>query len=233
MTRPLLHTPTGARARRPLARMLAVVLALAGIAPLSGCLFGALAENYRRTGSHTVDPEYEGLADRTFAVVVASNRVIDAEFPTLAEEIAGRVSARLAENAGAAGVVPTIQVAKYCLNNPTWRGKPYSELAKALGGVQRLVVIDLREFRLNEPGNRYEWKGLAAANVAVVETDSPLPDSFAFEKLVRVDFPGRKEPPLSADQVGSNAIASVLLQRLVDRASWLLYRHEEPNEMSY
>lgn len=219
--------------RKAIARSLLAILALGGIAPLSGCIFGAIAANLERTGSSTIEAQYAGLADRSFAVVVASNRIIDAEFPALTDEIVSRMTAQLAEHAGASGVVPADEVRTYCLNHPTWPGMGLTDLAKALGGVERIVYIDIREFRLNEPGNRYEWKGLAAAHVRVVEVDSSLPDSFAFEKLVRVGFPGKDEVTVTADQVPGEAVARELLKRFVDRASWLFYKHEEPNVMSY
>ena len=39
-----------------------------------------------------------------------------------------------------------------------WSLLPYGDIAKSLG-VTRLIIIDIYEYRLNPPGNRYEWEG--------------------------------------------------------------------------
>ena len=65
---------------------------------------------------------------------------------------------------------------------------PYSKLIEALD-VDRLIIIDLIDYRTHEPGNRHIWQGVISANVGVVERKSLDPDSFAYYQNVSAVFP--------------------------------------------
>lgn len=199
---------------------------------LAGCnvvgIFGAMAESYQSQAPVTVGPDYTGLQGKTFAVVVSVDRTIEADFASITAEITGRVSQRLADpknDAGTTGVVPPIQILNFISNNPAWRNRSYSELAKELGGVDRLIYIELSEFRLGEEGNTYVWDGVASGSVAVIEADSGLPDEFAYQKAIKVTYPDQKG--LGPEQINRTVMMSALLARFIDRASWPFYTHEE------
>jgi len=202
---------------------------------LAGCqLVGGMVENYRKDSTHKVEAEYIGLAGKSFAVVVQADRAIQGEHPGLVEFLSSRIADRLADPANspaAAGFVSPADVASYQARNPSWAGKAPSELAKDLGGVSRLVMIEMIEYRLNEPGNPYEWDGVAAAIVSVVEVDSPAPDEPSFSRTMTVKFPGKKG--FGPDQMSRQTVTSALAGRLVDRVSWLFYAHEEPYYPEY
>jgi hypothetical protein len=106
-----------------------------------------------------------------------------------------------------------------------------SELGKGLGNVERLVYVELNEYRLHDPGNPYEWDGVAAATISVLELDGATPDDFAFEKPITVKFPGKKG--VDSSQLSSGAVTSALSLRLVDRLTWLFYDHQEPYYPEY
>jgi hypothetical protein len=211
------------------ARLLGVGVCLFGALSSGGCVVGALiggmAQSYKETASHSVEAEYLGLQDKSFAVVVAADRSIEADFPGLVAEITRRIDERLAANANASGHVPHVDVLGYIYNNPGWAAKTREELAEALGNPQRIVFLDFNEFRLNDPGNGYLWDGLAAGTIGVYELDGVLPEEFAFERAIRVKFPdktGQGPTDFSRDQV-----VGVLLKRFIDRTTWLFYTHEE------
>jgi len=209
-----------------------IVILIMLLASASGCeLAGVIASGIEETGSHTVFAEYHGLEGKSFAVVVDVDRSILGRWPLIAGEIATRVDADLSANTEASGHVPPADVIRYQQTNPRWHLMERAELAEALGGVDRIILIELYEFRTNEPGNRYVWDGLAAGSVAVLETDGPFPEEFAFQRPISVRFPddsGRGPNDFSALQV-----ASVLVQRFSQRVSWLFYDHEEPNVITY
>ncbi len=104
-----------------------------------------------------------------------------------------------------------------------------SELASALVGgdakVDRIILIELFEFRLNEPGNRHLWDGVAAGTVAVLETDGPFPDEYAFNRPISVGFPDAAG--YGPDEMRASLVATVLVQRFSQRCAWLFYDHEE------
>lgn len=197
--------------------------------PLGGCwvgtMAGMMAESYKRTSDRPVEAEYRGLEGKTFAVVIAADRVIQADSPSLVPQLTNVISERLRAEAGASGYVPGPIVLQLQYQNPRWEAMTYSELAQEFG-VDRLIYIDLYEFRLFERGNSYLWDGQMAGVVGMVEADGSFPDEFAFSREVSVAFPDKKG--YGPEDFTDQQVASVLLSRFVDRATWLFYDHREP-----
>lgn len=210
--------------------LLSLAVAALGAALLSGgCFIGALAggmaQSYQENSTRTVEAEYTGLVGKSYAVVVVADRSIEAMYPGVVATLTGRMNERLRDNAGAQGWIDSTELLAYLYNNPRWVARPRSELAADLG-VDRLVVMDLQEFRLHDVGNQYLWDGVAQGTMAVVESDSPVPDSYAFDVGVTVRFPDKSGTgPLEYTDA---VVSSSLIKRLVDRATWLFYKHEEP-----
>lgn len=207
-----------------------LLLAVAG-ALLPGCsAIGALAGSYDRTGSHDVEPEYTGLEGKSFAVVVRAGQLIQADFPEVVVKLSLDVSERLAAQSGASGYVPAPRVIDYLYNHPRWVAMPLDELAKQLG-VQRIVFIEINEYRLQDPGNAYLWQGVCGAMVGVVEADGYAPEEFAFRKQLRITFPDKSG--FGPNDLPRSGVNTELVRRTVDRASWLFYKHEEANYPDY
>src|SRR5205823_3930169 len=116
----------------------ASALVLVGVA--GGCNIlgfgGAMVENYKRSSTHSVEPEYTGLNGKTFAVVIATDRITETDYPgvvvRLAQGITERVSKGLSGvsegkaggTAGAKAIAPeTVLTFQY--NNPRWRAMTY------------------------------------------------------------------------------------------------------------
>jgi hypothetical protein len=218
--------------RRKLARHLLALTGSCAVACIPGCnivgVVGGMAEAYKQGSTHEIKADYTGLHDKSFAVVVAADRGIQAEHPDLVRHLTIKMTERLADNKNvprAAGFVPAEDVLTYMYQHPGWSSKPMSELAKELGGVQRVLYVEVFEYRLREPGNQYEWDGAAGGTVALIETDSPLPDDYAYQKQVTVKYPDKKGYG-PADMTVS-AVNTVLASRLIDRVTWLMYDHQE------
>jgi hypothetical protein len=193
-------------------------------------LIGGVAENIRRSTPKTIKAQYTGLEDKSFAVLVSAPAVIQAQYPDLVQKLTGDISVRLAENVGAAGFVPPLRVIEYTFNRPSWPARPISAVAKELG-VQRIVRVEVIDYRLNDKGNSYIWDGTATVSVAVVEADSSLPDDYVFQKTLTVRFPD--QAGFSQAEIPGPAVNSELTRRMVDRASWLFYTHEEMPDIKY
>ncbi len=236
---PHLMSPSSSAASKAFARAwtlpLCLLLAIAAMACLPGCqLFAAMEESRRRTSTRPIDAEYTGLNGKSFAVLVTADRAILAEYPGIVDSMTERIIQRLALPANvppAGGYVKAGPTKSYLYRNPGWIAKPMSDLATELGGVQRVILIEVSDFRLHEPGNSYEWKGIANFTTSVYEVDGQAPDEAAFTKVQTVDFPDKIG--VSVDEIPRNVVASALLARMVDRASWLFYRHEEPYYPEY
>jgi hypothetical protein len=101
---------------------------------------------------------------------------------------------------------------------------PPGEVAMELD-VERVVMIDIYEYRLNPPGNAWLWEGVAAANVTIIESDGIDPDAPAEEFNVSVGFP--EDEGISRDMATANDIELGLQKLFVDKVAWLFYDHIE------
>ncbi len=201
---------------------------------MGGCAligYGAVAlEKQRRATPVNIDAEYTGLEGKAFAVVVAADRMVQADHPGVVEEMTARITEILEVQSGASGRVPANRLLAYLYENPRWVRMSRSELARDLG-VQRLIFIDLIEYQLHDPGNQYLWRGVASGTVGVIEVESSLPDEFVYQKSIRIAFPEK-------DGFGPNdftelQVTSILIDRFVKRASWLFFAHDERPDIGY
>lgn len=209
---------------------MAATLALSGCAV--GTLAGGMAESYKRTSTHLIHAQYEGLRGRSFAVIVSGDRVLQGAYPTLLSRLGGRITMALADPTltGATGFVPIVSILEFQLSHPDWNTWTYEELAEEFG-VESLVVVDMYEYRLNEMGNSFLWDGMAAARVGLIEAWGPTPGEFAFSRDIQVKFPdktGLGPQDMSKAQVQGN-----LDKRFLDRVTWLFFDHQEPYYPDY
>lgn len=230
-------------ARRPqnsgrthrLGRLCALAAAGSLLLAGAGCqilgVAGVVAKAIDDATPKKVYAEYTGLEGKTFAVVVAASQMVQSEFPALVPELTARITNNLAENVAAAGFVPAEQVVLFQKQRPRWALMDREELGRALGGVDRVVFVELDEFRLREPGNRYLWDGQASGMIAVIEADGPLAGEYRFQRMIRVGFPDSSG--FSQDDFGAGAVASALVSRFSRRAAWLFYDHEEAKDLTF
>jgi hypothetical protein len=216
---------------------LAITALAAALLVLQGCnalgFGGAMIESYKRNSTHPIDAEYTGLAGKKWAVVVSAPRSIQGEFPDAVPFITSKITERLVQQqdqVAAAGYIPAAAVLNYQYQHPRWRTMSYSDLAASLG-VDRLIYIELDEYRLNEPGNQYLWSGIATGTLGVAEAESPVPDEFVYTKNIGVSFPDKSG--MGQNDMSQREVNTVLAARFIDRASWLFYRHEEPYYPKY
>lgn len=226
---PLMPTQT-----RTSTRLIAGIFAGCLLTTLGGCwiptLIGGMMESYKSTSTHTIPLEYDGLQGHSFAVMVAADRRIQSLDGGLVARLTTAMTGRLVQNSGATGVVPPQIILELQYSTPGWAAIDYQSICETLG-VDRLIVVDLYEYQLNEPGNAYLWDGQTTAQVGVIEADSILGDDFVYSKTVTVRYPdgtgfGPTDMPLQV-------VSQHLQQRLIDRVTWLFFDHEEMYYMDY
>ncbi len=209
-------------------RSLAILTLLLAMALAGGCnivgFFGALEAERRRTGTVEVGPEYTGLKGESVAVVIDASREIYMTSPRVVGAILTEVHARLVENAEAERVVSPAEIQSVLYDEPDLLDRTFDQVA-ARFGVTRLIVIQLEEFRLTEPGNEYVWNGNAAGNVIVIEADSYIEDDVQLEHYVNIEYPFRSNT--TVDEMPADAVALELLRRFSNRVSWYFYTHRE------
>jgi len=213
----------------------AAALALAAVCLIaSGCTLmgaiGGMAASFKRTGSHNVTPKYTGLSEKSFAVIVAADRSIQADYPGIVSIITREVSKILSEHTAASGMLPPDEVLRYQSAHPDWFVKSPDDLVKVLG-VDRVIYIDLRDFSLTDPGNPYIYNGVAGGTVQVYESESRVATEAAFTEAIRVQYPD--QAGLSPQQVPRSDVLIELSRRFVERSAWLFYEHEEANVIKY
>jgi hypothetical protein len=172
-----------------------------------------------------VHPVYGGLENRKVAVVVDVDYAVLYEHGQVPLTVADFVSRRIQSKVPGALVVSPVEVSNWQFRTYSWQGMPYGEMARQLG-ADRLVLVDIFEYRLNPPGNRWLWEGLCAANVQVIEGDSLDPDTPVESFVVEASFPRLKG--VARDSASATAVETGLLREFCTKAAWLFYRHLEP-----
>jgi len=202
---------------------------------LGSCqIVGGALDSYERESTREIKAEFTGLEGKSFAVVVSADRFIQSDFPDIVDYLTTKVTERLSApttRPSPSGYVPAREVLTYLYDHPGWTSKPMAEIAKGLGGVDRIVFIEISEFRLREPGNQYEWDGIASGTVSVLSMDANIPEEYVFQKPVTVPFPGKKG--FGPEQMSQSTVMTALALRFVDRASWPFYDHDEPYRPEY
>lgn len=222
------------RTRRRLLYRVAATLLLLPVLGLQSCAIagaiGAMAESARREGSTTYPADYDGLDGHTYAVIVSADRVIESDNTGITARLMQVIDRTLRENTLSTAHIPAERLLSQMYADPSWQALPRGELGEKLG-VDRLIVVELIEYRLHEPGNRYTWSGVASGIVEVYEIDSGLPDDPAYERTLAVSFPDRQG--LLEEEVPEQVITSELSRRFAERVSWLFFEHKEENALTY
>lgn len=173
--------------------------------------------------TYDVKAQYRGLENKSVAVLVAANEMLLFEYPAAPLKVSRTISARIAGNVPGVRLMPPGEVAEFQNENPYWSTVPYSELIKKLG-VDRLVVIDLIEYRTHEPGNAYVWHGLIAGQIGVVEAEADDPDQFAFQTTVRAAYP--EESTIGLLNSDDETVELGMLALFARDGAGLFYDHE-------
>jgi hypothetical protein len=166
------------------------------------------------------------LEGKTVAVVINTDLVIHYEHPGIANLIAEAISGRIAIHVKDVKVIHPGMIAKWQFETPQWTAMPTSEIAKVLQ-AERVVYIDLHEYRLTPPGNQWLWEGRCSAVIGIIEADSYEQDGFTDTFEISGIFP-RRPSVLSRDEAKEADIERGLLNEFIRETSWLFFRHEEP-----
>ena len=195
----------GARSR---AFVMAIGL-LAAVAQLSGCAAVAFPVAVIAGENKTViaEAEYKGLDGQRVAVLVDAHDMIMAEHPLAQLEVSTAISRAIVDRVPVGSIVDPRQVVEFQNNNIYWNTMPYSRLAERLN-VTRLVLIDLADYRLHEPGNVALWRGTVTGQVSVVEADGPRPDDRVYATQIAAQYP---DTPIGAVRSNEQAIRKGML----------------------
>lgn len=196
---------------------------------LSGCaaanLVGAMGQAHEYQKLVDTPPKYDGLQNKTVAVLVQADMSTLYEHPDLTVKIAEGVSGRLQRDVPGAMVLNPKYVIDWQYRTPQWASLPVGEMAEQLN-VDRIVHIELLEYRLNPPGNRWLWEGVCVGRVGVVERGGIDPDIFTETFDISAKFPTISG--VGADTTPRANIEYGLLHAFIERTAWLFHQHLEP-----
>jgi hypothetical protein len=163
---------------------------LLGLATMAGCpAIGLVAHAVEEVAPPIkVEAQTRTLDNQTVAVLVDASLSILYQHPLVQLEVGQAVSDLLAANVPGVKVIAPKQVVDFQQRNIYWNTATYSDLAKRLG-VTRLVIVEIVDYRLHEPGNVNIWRGLMNANVGVAETDGARPNDLAYATTVTAAYP--------------------------------------------
>jgi hypothetical protein len=175
-------------------------------------------------GPQPVAAQYTGLQDQRVAVLVQVGELTRYRFPEATRAIANAMTLSIAQQVPGVTVTPTSRTLAYQAEHPLWSAIPASRVIRALD-VDRLVIVDVAEYRTQEPGNQHLWRGVIDALVAVHEADDEDPDNKSFEQRVRAEWPeGTAVGLTTGDDATMQAAALTTFTR---RASGLFHDYEE------
>ena len=191
-------------------------IAIAAFIALTAC------SHLDRIVKYDVTAEYRGLEGKTIAVLVAADEFLLFRHPDEQEQDGRVVSGRLQENLEGARVVHPDLVVEWQEQNPYWQTLLYSELIEKVG-TEAIVLIDIANYQLHEPGNRYEKRGAVTANVGVIEANAPDADDFTYFNTGSYVFPEDMEEGLINED--DESIQLGLLTLFSRDAAGLFYDH--------
>ena len=143
--------------RHPAFRLAVPLVAVASLSLLGSCgMFGLaskVGEAIEAEKKIEVLAKYRGLENKTVAVVVNADRGTLYDFPTVVPQVAFNVAAGIVKHVSGAKVMNYRESLAWCYKTPSWTTLPLGQVVDDLG-VERVVYVDLYEFRLNPPGNR-------------------------------------------------------------------------------
>lgn len=193
----------------------------------AGCqLAGGMAESFERTKILDVPAVYYGLNDKRIAVMIDAPMDIQYEAPNAVPSLTELITLRISAHCKGSKLLPTRAVLGYQNQNVYWPTMDYHQLANELG-VERIVMIDLIEYRLFSPGNSYYWDGRIVADINIFEAESPDSTNFGFTHRLATTFPSVEA--VSRTQATQQQVEFGLQQDFSQRASWLFYDHKRKN----
>ncbi len=206
------------------AAVLAGTVLLAGDGCIAAGIASAVGANIEKNKEIEVLAKYRGLENKSVAVLAHTDQRTAYEFPTAIPNVVGNVASELTQNVAGVRVMDPRYSITWMHQTPGWPTAPLADLANELD-VDRVVVIDIYEYRLNPLGNSFLWDGVAGANIGIVERDGIDPDSYAEEFQVIAKFPDMEG--IGKAQAGAREIEIGLQKTFVDMVSYLFYDHIE------
>lgn len=199
-------TPSRRHKGRPALRLTLGLAALATAWSVSGCeTVGYVTQAINADQDVQFQAKYRGLENKRVAVLVDAPMDVQFDYQNVVPGLCELISGGIHQYVEGTKVRPPMDVVAFLSNNVYWPMMDPAELAKKLD-VQRLVLVDIVEYRLTTPGNSYLWDGVVIAEVGVIEADGVDSSAPVFSERITARFP-------VVDNVGRDKASATDIER--------------------
>ncbi len=204
--------------------LLVPLLLVLGIA-LIGCT-NVLRQLPGQPDYYDLKAKYTDLANRRVAVVVSVSDYTDFNYPDARPFITREISRRIVAGVPGATVSDPQAILDWQKDNPYWATRTPSAIIEQLK-VDRLVLVEIGQFRTHEPGDKYVMRGMITATVNIIEAEAADPDNFAASYNRTVMFPRNKDTDIgvAGPTVSEEAIAMKTMVWFCEETAGLFYDH--------
>lgn len=199
-------------------RLLALTLA-AALLTLAAC-----HQSVHDPKDYDVTAQYTDLDNQTVAVLVGVSDHTNFHHPGAARQIAREVTRRISLNVPGVSVINPDRILEWQAQNPYWTARTPGQLIAALN-VDRLVMVEVGEYRMTDPGDTNIKRGVISANINVVEADAIDPDDFGFSAPLRVSFPDEFRTKVGLVEASEQDIQTITVSRFTEEAAGMFYDH--------
>jgi hypothetical protein len=178
--------------------------------------------------------KYKGLVDQKVGVMVWVDRGVRIDFPTLRLDIANGVQRKLTEAkdrkhkdlGDATFPIRADSLVRYQQDHPEMEAYPITDVAPKLGGLTRLIFIEVEDFRTRSEASLDLFRGSITATVKVIEIYPDGTAKIAFEENnVKNVFP-EKSHPEGTPNATDYKIYSGLLDAFTTQVALMFISHE-------
>ena len=209
--------------RRQTVWPMGLLFMVAGMLTLPGC------EAFNRFPGEAeiieVQAKYLGLNDKTVAVVVSVSDHTNFNYPEARQRITGEVTRRIKVGVPGVTVTEPYKILKWQDDNPYWSTRPPSAMIEQLD-VDRLVLVEIGQYRTHEPGDKYVLRGVITANINIVEAEAPDPDNYGASYSKSVMYPRAQDSTIGRAAMSEDKIEIQAQAWFCEETAGLFYDHE-------
>ena len=169
-----------------------------------------------------VAAQYQGLQDKSVAIVIYAQPATLNEFPGVREEVSQFVTAQLRMNLPTCRLLSYQDVIAWQNNQINWYALTEKDIGKHFS-VDRVLYIEVLDYSTKRNTGYSDLQGRLRAQCKVTEVDSASLGA-AWTGLIDVTWP---EQPLDPTQTNENALRLRTLEVFADKLVRCFYDHQD------
>lgn len=173
-----------------------------------------------------VEASYLGLNNRSVAVLVSTSDHIDFKHPDARRLITEEIARRIMINVPGVKVTDPTQIIAWQAKdeNRYWAARPPSAMVRHFA-VDRLVLVEIGEYRTHDPGDKYVLRGIVSATVNIYEAETGNPDNPSAMFPKNVMYPGPKESKIGRVGISEKEVEFKTQVRFCEETAGLFFDH--------